>query len=178
MAFAVSAWFDAALENRVRTIWRLLSESHLSSALHEGPYRPHITLGVYEELDRNAFSGALRRAIRSLRRPPVILSSLGVFNNDPPVIFLGVTVSPDILDLHALVHRLFHAHGQGPRAYFLPGRWNPHCTLAPAIEPTKLARAMAFLTEMKLPLVGSIERLGIIDTPAEVELEAIDFCRR
>lgn len=173
MAFAVSAWFDAALEGRVRSIWRLLSERHLSSSLHEGPYRPHITLGVCEELDRSAFSSALRRAIPSSRRLPAVLPSLGVFNNDPPAIFLGVTVSPDLLDLHALVHRLFPAHGQGPSAFYLPSRWNPHCTLAPAVGPTELARAMILLTEMKLPLMGSIERVGIIDTPAEIELEEI-----
>ncbi|RIL05360.1 MAG: hypothetical protein DCC71_10520 [Proteobacteria bacterium] len=175
MAFAVSAWFDAALESRVRAIWTLLSESDLSSAFHEGPYRPHITLTVCEELDRSAFSGALRQAIGNSRPLPVILPSLGIFNNDPPAMFLGVTVSRDLLDLHAVVHRLSTAYGRGPRAYFLPGRWNPHCTLAPAIAPTELARAMVLLSEMKLPLVGSIERLGIIDTPAEVELEAIDF---
>ena len=175
MAFAVSAWFDAVLESRVRATWRLLSETTLSSALHEGPYRPHITLGIYEQLDRSAFSGALRRAIQAHASLPVVLPSLGVFNNDPPAIFLGVTVSQALLDLHAIVHRLFTAHGQGPFVYYLPGVWNPHCTLAPAIEPTKLARAMILLNEMKLPLVGSIERLGIIETPAEVELEAIDF---
>lgn len=175
MAFAVSAWFDAALEGRVRAIWRLLSERSLSSALHDGPYRPHITLGICEELDRSAFSGALRRAIEAHASLPVILPSLGVFNNDPPAIFLGVTVSQALLDVHALVHRLLTAHGKGPHAYFLPDRWNPHCTLAPAIEPTKLARSMILLNETELPLVGSIERLGIIETPVEVELEAIAF---
>jgi len=175
MAFAVSAWFDAPLESRVRATWRLLSETGLSSVLHEGPYRPHITLGIYEQLDCSAFSGALRRANRGHAGLPVVLPSLGVFNNDSPAIFLGVTVSQALLDLHAGVHRLLTAHGQGAFAYYLPGRWNPHCTLAPAMEPTKLARAMILLNEMKLPLVGSIERLGIIETPAEVELEAIEF---
>jgi 2'-5' RNA ligase len=175
MAFAVSAWFDAVLEGRVRAIWRLLSETTLSSTLHEGPYRPHITLGIYEDLDRSAFSSALRRAIQGHASLPVFLPSLGVFNNDPPAIFLGVTVSQALLDLHALVCRHLNAHGQGPRDYFSTDRWNPHCTLAPAIEPTKLARAMTLLNEIELPLVGSIERLGIIETPAEVELETIPF---
>jgi 2'-5' RNA ligase len=175
MAFAVSAWFDAALEARVRAIWKLLSEASLSSDLHKGPYRPHITLSIYDELDRSAFSGALRGAVQAHAGLPVALPSVGVFNNDPPAIFLGVTVSQALLNLHALVGRLLVAYGKGPHGYFLPDRWNPHCTLAPAIEPTKLAHAMILLSELKLPLVGSIERLGIIETPAEVELEAIDF---
>ena len=175
MAFAVSAWFDAALEGRVRAIWRLLSETNLSCDLHKGPYRPHITLGICKELDRSAFSAALRGAIQGHASLPVALPSLGVFNNDPPAIFLGVTVSPALLDLHALVHRLLIAQGKGPHVYFLPDRWNPHCTLAPAIGPAELARAMILLSELKLPLVGSIERLGIIETPAEVELEAVDL---
>jgi 2'-5' RNA ligase len=175
MAFAVSGWFDAALESRVRTTWTLLSEAALSSAYHEGPYRPHITLAIYEQIDRTAFSAALHRAVQGHAGLPVVLPSLGVFNNDPPAIFLGVTVSQALLDLHAIVHRLLTAHGQGPRAYYLPGRWNPHCALAPGMAPAKLAAAMILLSEMKLPLEGSIERLGIIDTPAEVELEAIEL---
>lgn len=36
-------------------------------------------------------------------------------------------------------------------------------------------RAMILLSELKLPLVGSIEHLGIIEPPAEVELAAIDL---
>jgi 2'-5' RNA ligase len=175
MAFAVSAWFDPALEARVRAIWRLLGEAGLSSDLHEGPYRPHVTLGIHDELDRSAFSAALRGALRGRGGLPVALPSLGVFANDPPTLFLGVTTSQALLDLHALVHRHFRAHGKGPHAYFLPDRWNPHCTLAPAIAPAELARAMILLSEQKLPLVGRIERLGIIETPAEVELEAIDL---
>jgi 2'-5' RNA ligase len=173
MAFAVSAWFDAALEGRVREIWKLLSETGISSTLHEGPYRPHITLGLYEELDRSAFAHALRASMRNRAGLPVVLPSIGVFHNDPPTLFLGVTVSPALLDLHDRVHRLSTAHGAGPRDYFLPGRWNPHCTLAPAVEPTTLAKAIVLLSDLELPLTGSIERLGIIDTPAEVELEAI-----
>jgi hypothetical protein len=34
---------------------------------------------------------------------------------------------------------------------------------------------MILLSDLKLPLVGSIERLGIIETPAEVELETVDL---
>lgn len=174
MAYAVSAWFDPTLEDQVRAIWRILSEAALSSTLHTGPYRPHVTLGICEELDRGSFSSDLHRALQTSRAGiPVALPSLGVFHNDPPVLFLGVTVSRALLELHALVHRLLARHGRRPHDYFLPDRWNPHCTLAPSIETTKLMQAVALSSELKLPLVGAIRHLGIIDTPAEVELEAI-----
>jgi hypothetical protein len=59
----------------------------------------------------------------------------------------------------------------------MPGRWNPHCTLAPDLTNAKLPDFAEFGATLKLPIEGTIDRIGIIDTPAEIELKEILLCR-
>src|SRR5207249_672755 len=77
MAIGVSLWFDDALEARVRALWRMIAERGISRVLHDGPYRPHVTLGVWERLDLERFVPALRALAGSIPPVPIALASAG-----------------------------------------------------------------------------------------------------
>ena len=184
MAFAVSAWFDVNTENKVRDIWRILHESEVSSRFHTGPYRPHLTLGVYESADVEELVQQLGRYTQQRTAFPISLSSLGIFcgmpgddSRVPRTLFLGVTVTRLLQELHADVHLLLGRLGSEPRPYYLPECWNPHCSLAVDLEATELVRAVDICQTTTLPICGQVDRIGIIDTPAEVELGCCSFRR-
>ena len=174
MAIAVSAWLDPQTESQVRDIWKSLHEAGLCSTLHLGPYRPHITLGVYQQLESlSTFTQALHQVAANTLSVECIFASLGIFLNERPVVFLAATVSEPLRALHVQVHQVLAQYGSDPIVYGLPNRWNPHCTLEPFVEKSKLTSVVDFLNELELPIVGTINRLGIIDTPREVELDEI-----
>ena len=173
MAYGVSGWFDVATEARVRSVWGALHAEGLCSVLHEGPYRPHVTFGVYEEMDVEALRAELGAFAGGVAPLECKLAYAGLFNNEPPVLFLAMTLSPATLNLHFEIHGRMAKHGAGAKPYCLPGRWNPHCTLSPAIDQETLPKAWALVQKAELPIVGRIDRLGLVDTPAEVELGAL-----
>ena len=173
MAVGVSAWFDSATESSIRAMWKLLADAGLSRTLHNGPYRPHITLAVYETVDREAFVPAARQHLLSLRPFRVVFAGLGVFLNDPPTAYLSVTPSDQLHQLHRDVHDLLRTHAQGPAPHCLRDLWNPHATLAFELPGATFPKAMDLLRAIPTPFEGTVDRVGVIDTPAEVELETV-----
>ncbi len=173
MAKAVSCWFDSATEAKIQGLWQEISARGFDSTMSEGPYRPHVTLGVCGELNVSKFSDELRKLAKSIDEVPFDLSSVGIFPNDPPVVFLSLTQTNKLRDIHSKIHSLMADHGSAPVPYYLPESWVPHCTLAPWVDRAKVADLVEYLVDLRLPISGRISRIGIIDTPAEIMVSEI-----
>jgi len=175
VAYAVSVFFDEQTEARVRRIWARMAEAGVSSFLSDGPYRPHLTCAIYAELDVAKFAPALASLALSQKRFPMTLSYPGVFTGEEAAVFLAATVSQTLLTLHQRVGRLIHLHGEKPNPYYLPDCWNPHCSVARHIEAGAVSQAVAVCLDSPLPIHGFVESVGVIDTPAEVQLHTFAF---
>ena len=173
MPVAVSAWFDESTESSIRAMWKRLADAGFSRELHDGPYRPHITLALYERIDRAAFVPATRQQLSTWRPFPVVFAGLGVFLNDAPTVYLSVTPSDRLHQLHREVHELLRGRAQGPAPHCLQDSWNPHATLAFALPGATFLEAMDLLRATALPFEGIVDRVGVIETPVEVELETL-----
>ena len=177
MAYAISLWFDQADEEPIRAIWRQLHELRLSSFLSEGNFRPHITLAIYEELDVSGFVNALGTLTAGIVPFVITLPSIGVFSA-PPVslvtsanaVFLSVTPTKHLLELHSTIHRALAEFGRSSRPYYLPDRWNPHSTVAREVPSDRVPPIIEVCQNISLPISVRVDRIGVIDTPAEVEL--------
>src|SRR6476661_2124426 len=103
MAIGISAWLDAHAEHAVRELWRAVAEAGLDRSLHDGPYRPHVTLGVWEELPPGDATAALRRAVAGRAPVAVTFEIVGVFAAPRPAAFLAPTVAHGLRALHEAV---------------------------------------------------------------------------
>jgi 2'-5' RNA ligase len=164
---AASAWFDDEGDARVRQLWRALADAGVDDSMHAGPYRPHITLGLWKESPVDVAVTA---------QFSVTFRAFGVYpghRSDPerrPGIWLAPTVSHELRDLHERIHD----RAPGSLHRHVPGRWEPHCTLASRLRREDIARAVAVVVDADaLPLTVTITRIGLVDTPAEVELASI-----
>lgn len=72
---AVSAWFDERAEGVVHGVWRQLAEAGVDDSLHAGPYRPHLTLGVWDDVPLEAVA-PLVAAVPAF---PVTFRAVGIF---------------------------------------------------------------------------------------------------
>jgi hypothetical protein len=172
MAIGVSAWFDEKSEHQIRMIWKDLHERSINSTLHTGPYRPHITFGINEKLNVDKFAESIQNKLGGNGPIPFILPSIGIFTEPLAGIF-NVTVTDELLKFHDTVQKLMAKYGSDQVPYYLPGRWNPHCTLAPDLTKDKLSDFAKYAAGLQLPIEGMINRIGVIDTPAEIELYEI-----
>ena len=168
MAFAVELYFDTTSEAAVRAIWRELAERGIARSLHESENRPHVSLAVYEQLQLVECERALRRFADETAPFPLTLSDLGVFpiahEDQEAVVFAAPTVTRHLLDLHEEMHRLLGPLGRSPWAYYLPGAWTPHCTLAFRLPARLVPDALAVCRRLALPLDCRVEAIGVNET--------------
>lgn len=176
---AISAWFDEVAETAVRDLWRRIAEAGVDGSLHEGPYRPHVTLGVWEELPRDTARTHLAPLLADRAALEIRFRAIGIFPPHPAhadirhaAVWLAPTVTPELRALHEDVHSAIATTDARPIHRYTPGRWNPHCTLAWQLEPEDaLAASAAVIDAAVLPMRATIARVGLIETPAEVELD-------
>lgn len=171
---AVSAWFDEPGEARVREVWRRMAEAGVDGSLAAGPYRPHVTLGVWETLLPDEATARLRGL--GARALPLVFRSLGVFPGEDAGVYLVPVVTHELRELHERVHAALDGIATGPVDRHVPGRWEPHCTVAWRLDAPRIRGAVEVALDAEvLPLQSTVTRLGVIETPAEVELECVSL---
>lgn len=179
---AISAWFDERSEAVVRDLWRRMAEAAVDGSLHTGSYRPHITLGVWEEVPIATASNRLMDLASGLSTFPLAFRALGIFpghrlhQDRHPGVYLAPTVTQQLRELHERVHSVMHEVGTGSVHRHVPGRWEPHCTVAWRLTSRLVSSATQVVIDAGvLPLAATITRIGLIDTPAEIELDDFSF---
>jgi len=78
-------------------------------------------------------------------------------------LFLGVTVTADLLAFHAGMHAALAGQPVEHWPYYLPGNWVPHCTLAEGLDKMQAARASGLLLGYE-PITATVTSAGIKDT--------------
>lgn len=172
MAIAASLWFDPILEQKVRDIWAEFAQLGVSRLLHDGPYRPHVTLAVWDVERLDPLITRLRGEITGTPAFPITLESVGSFQG---VIYLRPADSPVLMDFRGRVCSLATRLGARPDPSYPSGEWIPHCTLAWELGGVQMARGRDALQKVDLPISGRAVAVGLIDTPAEAELERIEL---
>ncbi len=165
MPFAIELFFDDATEAAVQQVWSALAERRIAPYLRESSNRPHVSLAVSERLDVAGCARALDAFAIATPGFPVTLASLGLFPSAPePVVFAAPVVTVGLLALHAEVCALLASVAQDPSAYYLPGRWTPHCSLAVHFPPERVIPAIEVCQRLPLPLDGRIVAIGAVET--------------
>ena len=59
MPFVVELYFDLSTEKCIRDAWKVIDEAGISASMLEGGYRPHVSLGVCNHVELNAFAQEL-----------------------------------------------------------------------------------------------------------------------
>jgi 2'-5' RNA ligase len=174
MAIAISAWLDAHAEGAVRDVWRRMAAAGIDRSLDQGPFRPHLTLGVWHGPSSGTVTAALTAALAGERRREIRFEMVGVFVAPEPAVFLGPTSCPALRALHATVRAAVAALAGEPVARCLPDRWNPHRTVAWGLSRAALPAAVGVVIDAAvLLLTAVVDRVGVIVTPDETEVASV-----
>jgi 2'-5' RNA ligase len=163
MPFAVELYFDPASEATIRRIWQAIAQAGLKSPMLEAGYRPHVSLAVYDgdTLDVANLIQDLRSYAPTIAPFSLALSTIGLFPTAEGVVFLGVTVTKDLLELHTGFHRAFARYAGQLRSYYAVGNWVPHCTLSAGVSVDDSAAILPICWSTPLPIQGQVEEIGL-----------------
>src|SRR5437773_538706 len=127
MPYALELGLDDHAAAVVRRLWHDLEDEGIVHMARSGA-RPHVSVGIWDSLDRDAAEAELTRFAGEAAPVPITLASVGFF---PQVaVFLAPTVTSELLALQAGLHARFSRVGAAPWEHYRPGGWVPHCTLA------------------------------------------------
>ena len=163
MPFVVELYFDPSAEERIYGAWKAIDEVGINSAMLKGGYRPHVSLGVCDHIELNAFAQELSTFAASVARFRLSFPNIGIFSTSEGVVFLGVTVTEQLLNLHARFHEIFKKYAQEQREYYTVGNWTPHCTIAFGLSEHEIAETVKICRQFTLPLSTEVKEIGVVE---------------
>jgi 2'-5' RNA ligase len=157
-------FFDDDADAAVRALWRRLHGAGVPSLAVRSHrrHRPHISLAVAGAVPQRT-RDALRAELAMLALPNLWLYTLGTFPTRESALFLGAVVDAELLAVHSAAHDVLAGRVSQPWAYYLPGAWVPHCTLAQDLTPDQLAGGLRALHPVA-PIRAAVRAVGITDT--------------
>lgn len=168
MAYAVELRFDEDLARRVRMLWQALEAIGSGGFGPDGEPVPHVSLAVYDDesaVDEVAAGRLIERLAARAAVTEIAFASLGVFPTEENVLFLAPVVTPALLDIHTSWHAMAATLGAACRAYYLPGRWVPHCTLSMLGPMAGVIAGFDHLARHWTPLAGTVRSVALIRVP-------------
>ncbi len=170
MGYAIELFYDLESEQSVRNVWDGIGKALGKPSLWELGARPHVSLAVYNaDLDTTGFEDRLREFATSVEPFELRMSSVGTFPGSEGVVFLSPVVTRQLLGVHERYHKAFSRYDAFGSAYYLPGNWMPHCTVAIDLTAPEIKEAVAFCREAFQPITGQLREIGLVEFRPVVE---------
>ena len=166
MPFVAELYFDPTAEERIREAWNTLDEAGISDSMPKGGYRPHVSLGVCNHLETNSLAQELTTFAAGIAPFRLSFPNIGVFSTSEGVVYLGTTVTEQLLNVHTAFHKIFKKHAKGQREYYTIGQWVPHCTLAFGLSEDQIAEAVTLCRQVDLPISTEVKGIGLVKVSA------------
>ena len=162
MPFVVELYFDPSTETSIREAWEAIDEVGISDSMPKGGYRPHVSLGVCDHLETDSLAQELTTFAASITPFQLSFPNIGIFSTSEGVVFLGVTVTEQLLNIHTRFHQIFKKYAQEQREYYAVGRWTPHCTLAFGLSEEQIVEAVTICRQITLPILAEVKEIGVV----------------
>lgn len=127
---AIELAFDSASDQRLGLLWSRLSALYGGPTDSELGVRPHITLALFRSGEPRGLPGVLESLAGELACFDLTLRTVDRFPGSEGVVFLRPEVSAELLRAHTILHGLLAEERDLVHAYYRPGTWHPHCTMA------------------------------------------------
>lgn len=145
--------------------WRLVDRAaafEASGSIRALGYAAHLSLGLYDAAEPGDLSAAIG-AIADDRPLTLRFTRIGWFDAGPLVLWLAPEPDERLIDIHRRLHDRIGADRSA--AYYRPGDWIPHCTLAAEIDPAKRTAALAFAQAPIDPLDLTFDQIDLVEFP-------------
>jgi 2'-5' RNA ligase len=142
MPFAINFRSNNESSDNIRRLWAQCATLEESPSMEAMQYPPHLTLAIYDEVERDNLFAGLAAVVDCLNCLTIRFESLGYFRAPYGIVLWALPVLPQaVLDAHAKIHSTINP--DLCRFNYRPGNWVPHCSLATAISNEREDDAIA-----------------------------------
>ena len=175
LTYGILAYFDAECEARVNDLTLALNNQGINSSIYSFNLRPHISLSSFETNRLPELVTALQQFASQEPALPLKLDAIGTFQTQENVLFLSPVVTVELLELHRRAHRLAEQFGENLNAYYQPGLWVPHLTLAMTITDLQLAQSLEIIRGTAVFAPCTLNALALLQFPPPLEITTFDL---
>jgi hypothetical protein len=149
---AVELFFDSTSERRLRELWASLEAIYGDDHESELGVRPHLSLTVFPGGEPEFLKAELQSLASRFVPFCLKLNSVESFPTSEGVVYLAPFLSEPLEEIHATFHESLAIHQVLGHAYYRPGSWVPHCSVATGVPPN--------LRDAVLGACGAADALG------------------
>ncbi len=161
MPVAVQLFLDTERSAPIRHIWQSLADIGVTYMVDVGA-TPHVTLAIWDEVEPAAFSEIAPGYAGSWSEFEFSFTHVGAFASGSTV-FAAPIVGRELIDRHEVLHDMSLGAPAALSEYYVPGRWNPHCTLAMEFADAQWESVFELCRREWTPLVAGIESVALIE---------------
>lgn len=159
--YAVDVFLDNRSSRYIKNIWKELKDRGIDSSLYDTDgLMPHITLATYDNIDENKFISKLKEFKQKMKVIDTRFDVLGVFNTTG-AFFTSPMITEELLNMHKEFYEYFKEFDGSASAYYMPGRWNPHCSLALGLSKDKMKEVFNFIVDIYEPFEASLYGIAL-----------------
>lgn len=160
MDYAVELYLDKNTEKEIIKMAECLPEENREGGSSRGRKTPHLTLGIFRDIDEGRGEEKLKKLVRQWRRGDAHFITAGF---DPAgLIFLAPVINDFIYGIHMELHETFRFSIDGFEHYSF-GKWVPHLTLARySRDEESILNALREVLRSFTPIKGSFERAALV----------------
>jgi 2'-5' RNA ligase len=146
-----------------------------SQGIMPDTYEPHITFGIYTELDEARLVNWIGSVSAERRRIQTTFNHFGFFP-DARFCFLAASASYNLLDLHAHIHQKYDefCEKKGCLYSVKQNNWTPHMTIA-SVEQGQEGLLLSILWEDFFPFTAELTRLKITSSDMSQDLGVFEL---
>jgi 2'-5' RNA ligase len=168
MPYALNLRCDNDSAYVIRQLWAECSVLEESPSMVGMLYPPHLTLAVYDEVQRENLFAGLDAIAACLSCLSVRFDALGYFRApDAIVLWASPVLEQDVIEAHAAIHSTIDPNLC--RVNYRPGCWVPHCSLATAVSVGREDEARSVAERQIDPFYVTFDAVDCVSfTPVEV----------
>jgi 2'-5' RNA ligase len=156
-------YLDAEADGRVRALWRTVATAGAGSYVESIGSTPHVSLAVFDEVERSRAVSALSRFVESCEPLTVSFRGIGRFDEPERVIFLALAADEELTAVHAELHAFLRSMRLASSPVYLPGRWIPHCTVAHHVPADVFDAAVAAARGAFQEFEANLCEIGLVE---------------
>ncbi len=175
MTYAVEGYLDEQSSNRIYPIIQELQANQIPIDLDA---KPHITLGIYDQIPVESFQDSLQVFCQTSACCPVHFASIGIFPTPEIVLFFAPVVTALLLAFHERFHKALQMWLPQLIPYYKPAYWVPHSTLGLGLSPQELQQALSLIIPKWEPFHATIDQIGLIQFPPNAQISQYPLQQR
>ena len=170
MIYALEMFFDINTERKIMNYYTDIKENGISSYLLDIENIPHITIGVFNDIDLDRTNETLKVYCSKIEKFKIRFGSIGIFTQPKSCVFIAPDITGKFIELHKSLHQAFnYCFAQGFE-YYLPDKWIPHCAVDISNDINVVCRSTEYLIKTFKPFEALITHIGWVEVQKPIKI--------